>query len=134
MIRKELTIFLIVGVLTVLVDYLSYRGIAGSGLLETSPAKVTGFLAGTVFTYFANRRWTFGARTHAAGSARRFAVLYTLTLLVNVSVNAIMLKVLSSQLYAVQGAFVIATGLSATINFIGMKHLVFIGEKLGEAT
>jgi hypothetical protein len=34
----------------------------------------------------------------------------------------------------VQTAFVIATGLSATLNFLGMKHFVFIGTRPGTAT
>jgi putative flippase GtrA len=134
MIRKELAIFLVVGVLTVLVDYLSYRGIVWTALLDTNLAKGAGFLTGTVFAYYANRLWTFGARPHAAGSAWRFAALYTLTLLVNVYVNALMLQLLFGLPYPVQTAFVIATGLSATLNFLGMKHFVFIGTRPGTAT
>ena len=134
MIRKELAIFLVVGGLTVVVDYLTYRGIVWTGLLETNLAKGAGFLTGTVFAYFANRLWTFGTRAHAAGSAWRFAALYTLTLLINIYANALMLSVLSGLPYPVQAAFVIATGLSATLNFLGMKHFVFVSTRPGEAT
>ncbi len=134
MIRKEIIIFLVVGGLTVLVDYLIYRGIVWTELLETNLAKGTGFLTGTVFAYFANRLWTFDTRAHAAGSAWRFAALYTLTLLINIYANALMLSVLSGLPYPVQTAFVIATGLSATLNFLGMKHFVFVGTLPGGAT
>lgn len=133
MIRKEFAIFLVVGSLTVVVDYMTYRGIVWTGLLEINLAKGAGFLTGTVFAYFANRIWTFGARAHAAGSAWRFAALYTLTLLINIYANALMLSVLSGIPYPVQVAFVIATGLSATLNFLGMKHFVFITTRSGRA-
>lgn len=134
MIRKELAIFLVVGSLTALVDYLAYRSIVLVGLLETNLAKGVGFLTGTVFAYVANRLWTFGARAHAGGSVVRFAILYGITLLVNIYGNALMLSILYGFSYSVQVAFVIATGLSATLNFLGMKHFVFVGKQPDRAT
>jgi hypothetical protein len=41
-----------------------------------------------------------------------------------------MLSVLSGLSYPVQVAFVIATGLSATLNFLGMKHFVFVSTRM----
>lgn len=134
MIRKELAIFLVVGGLTVLVDYLTYRGILLTGLLETNLAKGASFLTGSVFSYCANRLWTFGTRAYAAGSAWRFAILYTLTLIINIYANAFMLSVLSDLPYLMQAAFVIATGLSATLNFLGMRYLVFVCARLDGTT
>ena len=134
MIRKELSIFLMVGGLTVLVDYLAYRGIVWTSLLETNQAKGIGFLSGTLFAYFANRLWTFGSRAHAPGSVWRFVMLYAATLLVNVLFNALMLHLFVEQPYSVQVAFLIATGASATINFLGMKHFVFVDAPASEAT
>jgi putative flippase GtrA len=133
MIRKELAIFLVVGGLTVMTDYLTYRGIVWTGLLETNLAKGGGFVTGTVFAYFANRLWTFGTRAHAAGSSWRFAALYTLTLFLNIYTNSLMLNSLSGLSYPVPAAFLIATGLSATINFLGMKHFVFVSTRQAEA-
>lgn len=130
--RKELAIFLIVGGLTVLIDYLSYRGVILTGLLTVNQAKGAGFLVGTVFAYFANRVLTFGLRPQAAGSAWRFVVLYSLTLLLNISVNASVLSALPGTVYAVQAAFVVATGLTATLNFVGMKYFVFVAMPLQE--
>ncbi|WP_374591754.1 GtrA family protein [Aquabacterium sp.] len=124
MIRRELTVFLLVGVTTVLVDYASYTllGVCGAQL---DVAKAAGFLIGTVFAYFANRHWTFGHREAASGSVVRFALLYGVTLAANVLVNAWFLKVLAGQSWGRQGAFVVATGTSAVLNFLGMKFLVF---------
>jgi putative flippase GtrA len=125
MIRRELAIFLIVGCLTVLLDFLSYRGLIWSGLLGTSSAKAVGFLVGTVFAYFANRAWTFRQTVHAPGSAWRFFLLYAVTLAANVSVNAAALALMFGVGIALQAAFVLATGVSTILNFLGMKFFVF---------
>ena len=134
MIRSEFAIFLIVGGLTVLVDYLAYRAVILTCLFETNLAKGAGFLTGTVFAYFANRHWTFGALTFSSGGAWRFAALYSLTLMCNVFANELMLSVLSGLPYPVQTAFVIATVISATLNFLGMKYFVFVSTQQGKAT
>jgi putative flippase GtrA len=123
--RREASIFLVVGGLTVLLDFLVYRGWVWTGLTGTDAAKALGFLTGTVFAYFANRAWTFGSARHAAGSAPRFIVLYALTLGANVLVNAWMLAVCAGFAAAVEAAFLAATAVSATLNFIGMKFYVF---------
>lgn len=133
MIRRELAIFLVVGSLTVLVDFLAYRGLLWSGLLGVDPAKAASFITGTVFAYFANRHWTFGRKQHASGSWYRFILLYAITLGANVLVNAVMLKVSSGMLWALQFAFLVATAVSAALNFIGMKLFVFKANIANEA-
>lgn len=125
MITKELRIFLVVGSLTVLLDYLVYRAGVWAGVPTVHLAKAFGFVAGTFFSYLANRYWTFGNHNHAAGSLWRFAVLYAATLMLNTGVNGLVLHVLGQLPIAVELAFLVATGLSATLNYIGMKYFVF---------
>lgn len=125
MIKRELGIFLIVGSLTVLVDFMVYRGLLWFDLTGIDIAKGISFLAGTVFAYFANRFWTFGHRSSASGSGWRFALLYLSTLIANIVVNALALTTLNTVPSAMQWAFLLATGVSATLNFIGMKYFVF---------
>jgi len=133
MIRRELLIFLIVGSLTVLVDFASYRGLIWFGTLNIDVAKAIGFLAGTVFAYFANRFWTFGHKAHAPGSAWRFGLLYASTLGANVLVNALALRLLASFAAALQVAFLLATAVSAILNFLGMKVFVFRSQASSES-
>ncbi|WP_310630224.1 GtrA family protein [Paraburkholderia sp.] len=130
MIRRELAIFLVVGSLTVLVDFLSYRGMVRFGLIDVDIAKGISFILGTAFAYFANRLWTFGRTNHASGTAWRFIALYACTLAANVAVNAAILHVAST--FAVQLAFLVATGISASLNFIGMKWFVFRARSITE--
>jgi len=125
MIKRELSIFLLVGSLTVIVDYLSYFSLVWSGLLGIDIAKATGFLIGSAFAYFANRIWTFDHKSHALGSAWRFTVLYAATLGANVFVNALALSVMVDDTVDIQMAFLTATGVSAALNFLGMKLFVF---------
>lgn len=125
MIRRELAVFLVVGSLTVLVDFTTYRGLVAWVGLNVDAAKGLGFLAGTVFAYFANRHWTFGQHAAPVGSAWRFVLLYAATLAANVGLNAAVLAVLAGSAGAVQWAFLMATGVSATLNFLGMKFFVF---------
>lgn len=116
---------MIVGVSTVLVDFISYRGLIGFQVMEVDMAKAAGFLVGTLFAYFANRFWTFGHNPHVPGSVWRFSALYASTLGANVLTNALVLKLLADMAIAIQLAFLLATGVSACLNFLGMKLFVF---------
>ena len=125
MIKRELIRFLICGVSTVLVDYISYRSLIGFQVMEVDMAKATGFLVGTLFAYFVNRFWTFGHKPHVPGGAWRFSALYASTLSANVVINAFALKLLADLASGIQFAFLVATGISACLNFLGMKFFVF---------
>lgn len=125
MLKRELVIFLIVGVSTVLIDFMIYLCLVGFGVMEIDFAKATGFLIGTLFAYFANRFWTFGQKPHFPGSEWRFMVLYASTLGINVLINSITLVLLADENAAIPLSFFIATGVSASLNFAGMKLFVF---------
>lgn len=125
MIKRELALFLVVGALTVLVDLISYLGLISFQVMEVDMAKATGFLAGTIFAYFANRIWTFGHNSQFPGCVWRFSVLYASTLGANIVINAFALKLLADVAASIQLAFLLATGVSACLNFLGMKLFVF---------
>ena len=125
MIKREIGIFLIVGSLTVLVDFGVYWSLVWFGATGVGMAKAIGFLVGTLFAYFANRFWTFGHKSHVPGSLWRFAALYGATLGANVLVNSLALKFFADATAAIHFAFLLATGISAALNFLGMKLFVF---------
>lgn len=125
MIERELAVFLIVGVLAVAIDFASYHCLIFSAAVSTDVAKSGSFLMGTVFAYFANRFLTFGHNVTRSGSPWRFGFLYLITLGVNVIVNAIVLKLLVDDRAAVHVAFLAATSVSASLNFLGLKLFVF---------
>lgn len=122
--RQQLHRFLVVGSLTVLVDYAAYRlFLVLSAGVDVS--KALGFLTGTVFAYLTNRRFTFQSTAPHGWQLVRFLAVYLSTLAANVVVNALALRVVSGLDYGVTVAFVIATAVSATLNFVGMKYWVF---------
>jgi putative flippase GtrA len=123
--KRELLVFLLVGLLTVLIDFMSYLGLVWSSLLEVNVAKTVGFLTGTIFSYYANRRWTFGRMDYASGTWWRFVILYAATLGINVATNSIALATIKASNLTLPIAFIIATGLSAALNFAGLKFFVF---------
>lgn len=119
----QLQRFLLVGSSTVGIDFVCYFGCLELGI-KTAWAKAIGFIAGMIFAWFANRIYTFSSQ----GGRRRFfgfTLLYILTLVLNVSVNQYCLLLLSPSSMAVLFAFIVATGISAAANFIGMKFFVF---------
>jgi putative flippase GtrA len=120
--NTELGRFLIVGLTTVAIDFTVYRLLLATGLV-VGLAKTAGFIAGTVFAYFANKKWTFGVQRTGVDAieAARFAAVYAVSLAANVTTNGVVLHFLPSIVLA----FLVATGVSATMNFLGMKFLVF---------
>ena len=124
MIKRELRNFLIVGILSVGIDWTCYLNLIQFQIIGVDMAKATGFLAGTLFAYFANRFWTFSHTLPAAGSVWRFLVLYASTLCANVLINTFALKLLSDR-FAIELGFLLATCVSASLNFLGMRLFVF---------
>lgn len=131
-IKRELAIFLVVGLLTVGIDFLSYHvflNLKPFGIESINIAKGFGFIVGTIFAYFANRFWTFNQQTTSSGSVYRFAIIYVIGLLSNIGVNHLCITGFSSPSVAMDItlfiAFVLATGVSSILNFLGMKFFVF---------
>jgi putative flippase GtrA len=135
-IKRELTIFLIVGLLTVAIDFLIYRAMMHFnpfGFYSVNVAKGIGFVGGTIFAYFANRFWTFQQQTTSPGSVTRFILVYVLGLISNIAINRMSISwfddIIITPEYIILIAFILATGVSATLNFMGMKFLVFTDHK-----
>ena len=117
--------FLLVGTLTVAIDLCFYRLTMFAGLF-TGAAKATGFIVGTIFAYFVNRTWTFSAAgSMSLGEITKFAAVYGTALIANVVINAAVLGLVGTGEVALIIAFLSATAISATLNFFGMKLLVF---------
>ena len=122
---KEIRYFLIVGILTVLIDYLVYS-LSRKLSINNIQAKAFGFISGTAFAFLTNRNITFKDLDNIWTQLYKFLILYSVTLFINVTINNILLNWLTDFHYKVQLSFLVATSTSAIINFIGMKYFVFI--------
>ena len=116
--------FLIIGFTTVIIDLIVYLLLLNFSV-ETLTAKGISFSIGAIFAYFANRTYTFKSPIKGFLRFIIFLILYLLTLLLNVSSNEIILNLFSHTNFALMIAFIIATSLSAGLNFLGMKYIVF---------
>lgn len=119
----QLARFLIVGACTVGLDFLVYRLLL---LLDAPivPSKAASFIVATALAYVLNRRWTF--RAHGDHhTALAFATLYASTLVVNVVVNSLALRLLGATPGHVELAFLAAQAVSTTLNFLAMRYVIF---------
>ena len=124
MVRTQAVRFVLVGAFTALADYGSYRLLLAVDV-AISPAKAGGFVLGTTLSYLLNRAWTFGAagREHAVG---RFVAVYAATLVVNVAVNALAVTMLAGVPGRITIAWLTAQAVASLLNFLGMRHYVFV--------
>jgi len=123
---------LIVGITTVALDFAVYRLFLFLDT-PTAPAKAAGFIAGTIFAYFANRLWTFDRAKGGRNVFAMFMGLYLTTLLINVGVNSGVILILGESELLLGLAFLMATGTSATLNFVGMRMIVFRNERRAQS-
>ena len=124
---RSLLRFLLVGATAVAIDAVVYVGLTAVDV-PVDLAKAIGFVSGAVFAYFANWRFTFGAR-RSRWSEVLFVVVYAFALVLNVGANAGVRAWLGTSTVDATIAFLVATGLSAAWNFVGMSLFVFRQEE-----
>lgn len=117
--KKELKRFLVAGLSAVGTDLCVYYLLLN--FLANNFAKGISFLVGTVVAFIINKYWTFGKNEKSFIEVIRFGLLYSITLGANVLVNMLVLD--NSGIVIL--SFIIATGISTVLNFIGQKFWVF---------
>ena len=122
--KYDVSRFIVVGIATVFIDLIFYLILIDFSF-EAPLSKGVSFTIGALFAYFINRSYTFQTSNRGMLRFIFFATLYVLTLTVNVVINEVILNLLNNFNYALFIAFLIATTISATLNFIGMKYFVF---------
>lgn len=125
MIKKEIKIFILIGICTVIIDYLTYSSILTYKALNKEKAKGIGFVAGALFAYFGNRSLTFSKKLYRKKSFIYFSILYLSSLFLNILINSFILKIIGESFLSYKIAFLIATAFSAISNFVIMKYWVF---------
>ncbi|MDC3298615.1 GtrA family protein [bacterium] len=94
--------------------------------LAIIPSSMIAYISGTIFAFFLNRRFTFQSKSKASVfEFGKYAALYFVTLAFNTLVNWFLLKLIADIQYGFVIAFAISTMLSALVNFVGLKMLVF---------
>lgn len=147
---KQITKFFIIGVSAVLVDFIVYYLLSDLLALNIDISKGTGFMVGTIYTYYLNKLWTWKYTEKSnKGMIMKFALVYAVSFIFNILINKYGLKLIPEcdvrltldskagntlNLFSIKGhkflAFFLATLVSAVINFLGQKFLVFKQVKL----
>jgi putative flippase GtrA len=115
--------FLLVGGTTVLIDAGVYA-LLDALRVDYDLAKTISFIAGATFAYFANWRFTFGGHRNR-WSEVLFVLVYAFALGINIALNALVRSADPGSALMAALAFLVATGVSAVWNFVGMSLLVF---------
>ena len=138
LLQKQLIKFTLIGVLAVLVDLTCYYIFLNVlpenlrfGFDIEDLSKAMSFLCGMSVTYTLNKLWTWKSKTKSKKRVLNFTILYGSSLLINVITNSTTLdllhevEILKNLDYKYLIAFIVATGISASVNFIGQKFWVF---------
>ena len=146
---KQITKFFIIGVSAVLVDFVIYYLLSDLMGQNLDLSKGMGFLVGTVYKYYLNKLWTWKYTERSnKGMLVKFGMVYAVSFVFNILINKYGLKLIPEfdinltvvtfkgtladavkPIFSVKGhkflAFFFATVVSAVINFLGQKFLVF---------
>lgn len=117
--KKELPRFLIAGFLVVIVDATIYYFLLF--FLPPLFSKLIAFITGTTVAYLMNKFWTFKKSGFFHEEIIKFIFLYILAMIINVGINSLTIFISHSLIFA----YFLATGTSASFNFIGQKFFVF---------
>jgi putative flippase GtrA len=119
--------FLVIGVLSVLCDLATYGLLLKLEILVPI-AKGVSYVTGMVFGFYGNKFWTFESPQKSIAEPITYLLLYAVTLGVNVGINSFLLGQLSDPIgptLAKGFAFLVATGTTTILNFLGMRLLTF---------
>jgi putative flippase GtrA len=140
---KQFAVFFVIGCSAVLIDFLVYNYVLDAickdcalssnfkqyfwNLNSADMAKATGFMCGSFYTYYMNKRFTWKQKNRSNRRLARFFTLYGISFVVNIMGNkwALTWPDFVPLLKVKDVAFFFATGLSVVINFLGQKLWVF---------
>ena len=118
--KKEILRFLVGGGSAVLTDFITYRLFVYLGL-DISISKAISYVLGAAVGFLINKYWTFESKKFRPSEIVKYIVLYACSAFINAASNKLVLQITGITLFA----FLVATGISTVINFIGQKFFVF---------
>ena len=119
--NSEIIKFIVVGVLAVLIDGTTYALMVRALGFEQGLSKRVSFILGSIWAFFANKRYTFNSPAPARKEIILFSILYITTYFVNGWIHDITWKISDMDWLS----FLTATATSTVINYLGQKFVVF---------
>lgn len=117
---KEVLRFLVGGGTAVVVDFCIYRLLLLFSW-NMDIAKMISFICGAGVGFIINKFWTFERKQFVIKEVLKYVALYTCTGVINAIVNRCTLSIINIQIMG----FLVATGVSTVLNFLGQKYVVF---------
>ncbi|KXB61079.1 GtrA family protein [Lachnoanaerobaculum saburreum] len=117
---KEVLRFLVGGGTAVVVDFCIYRLLLLFSW-NMDVAKMISFICGAGVGFIINKFWTFERKQFVIKEVLKYVALYTCTGVINAIVNRCTLSIINIQIIG----FLVATGVSTVLNFLGQKYVVF---------
>ena len=117
---KEVLRFLVGGGTAVVVDFCIYRLLVLFSW-NMDIAKMISFICGAGVGFIINKFWTFERKQFMIKEVLKYVALYTCTGVINAIVNRCTLSIINIQIMG----FLVATGVSTVLNFLGQKYVVF---------
>ena len=122
--NKELLKYILVGLSTVLIDFLIYKFLIKFIVIYL--AKTISFLSGTFFSYQLNRISTFKSGKKKLSQFIKYLIIHITSLVLNVFINSLLLNTFSKNYFlSYEVSFLIATLTSAIYNFLFIKKFIF---------
>ena len=117
----EIYRFIIVGICSVLIDFIFYYFFIYFNIFDPKIAKRLSFIIGAIFAFYANRNYVFRVNKRKISQYFSFAILYFTSFFLNSFVHDLIF--LKTKITLI--SFLAATFVSTVTNFIGQKFLIF---------
>ena len=117
----EIYRYIIVGLCSVLIDFLFYYIFIYFEFLDLNYSKRLIFIMGAIFIFYANRTYVFKVDKKKLSQYILFSLLYFTSFILN--------SIIHDYVFLISGltliSFLSATFISTAINFIGQKFIIF---------
>jgi len=121
--KKQFSRFIVIGLISTLVNYLIFFGALHYLSLQYLVASAIGFIGGVIVGFFCNKSWTFESRDT---KSRDIVVKYSAVYLASLVIGMICLKIMVDFLYfSPELANFLVIGVTTCTNFVGVKTFVF---------
>lgn len=122
MIKQQFLKFIVIGVLSTIVNYSVFYILYEFLTLHYIAASALGFISGVIFGYELNKNWTFAVQKESS----RYFYTYFLVYLFSLVLGLMFLEFLVSGLGIIpELANFLTIGLTTCTNFVGIKFWVF---------
>jgi putative flippase GtrA len=119
---NEIGKFLVVGILSTILNYLVFLILLKSGINYLVSSSI-GFMSGVIFGYFLNKRWTYGV---SGSSTPRLITAYLSVYLISMLCGLTTIHFLVAGFHVDPAwANIASIFITTAINFSGTKFLVF---------